>query len=295
MIRIAAAAYPIDRPADWAAWADKLARWVGDAAGQGADLLVFPEYGAMELAALDGAGADREAAARAVAGRMAAAEALHAELAAAHGVHILAASGPVWQAGAARPVNRAALCGPEGVIGHQDKQRMVPYERDPWGIVPGGPLHLFDTSLGRIGVLICYDGEFPLLARALVEAGAEILLVPSATETRAGFHRVRIGAQARALENQCITVQAPTIGAAAWCEPVEANTGRAGIFGPPDRGWPEDGVLAEGAFDTPGWVIADVGLSAVRQVRADGGVRTHAHWPEQWQRLSTPVVTVRGH
>lgn len=293
MIRIAAAAYPIDRLADWAAYTDKLARWVGDAAGQGADLLVFPEYGAMELAALDGAGADREAAARAVSARKDAVDALHAELAAAHGVHILGASGPVW-AGADRPVNRATFYGPGGVIGHQDKQIMVPYERDPWNIVPGGPLHVFDTPLGLIGVLICYDAEFPLLARALVDAGAEILLVPSATETPAGFSRVRIGAMARALENQCVTVQSPTVGPAAWCEPVEANTGRAAIYGPPDRGWPDDGILAQSERDVPAWAIADIELHAVRRVRAEGGVRTHAHWSEQSQRVATPVVTLRA-
>ncbi|MCE8472812.1 amidohydrolase, partial [Rhodovulum sulfidophilum] len=125
-----------------------------------------------------------------------------------------------------------------------------------WNVHPGGPLALFDTALGRIGVLICYDCEFPLLARALVEAGAEILLVPSCTDTLAGYWRVRIGAMARALEGQCVVVQSPTLGEAPWCPAVDVNIGAAAIYGPPDTGFPSTGILAEGALNAPGWVHA---------------------------------------
>lgn len=294
MVRIAAAAYPLDWFEDWSQYEAKLTRWVAQAAGQGAQLLVFPEYGAMELASLSGAEAarDPEAAARAVDAQMPQAWALHEELARRYAVHILSASGPVWDEGAPRPVNRAGFFGPEGAIGTQDKQIMVPYERDEWDIVPGGPLHLFETALGRIGVLICYDCEFPLLARALVDAGAEILLVPSATETVAGFTRVRVGAMARALENQCVAVHSPTVGAVPWCPPVDANHGRAAIYGPPDRGWPETGILAQTELDAPGWAIADIAAGAIAEVRRAGGVRTHQHWAEQPERLSRPVRRV---
>jgi predicted amidohydrolase len=130
-------------------------------------------------------------------------------------------------------------------------------------------------------VLICYDAEFPLPARALAEAGVAVIAIPSCTEGRAGAERVRIAARARALENQCITVNAPLIGAAPWCPPVADNTGRAGIYGPPDLGFPEDGILAEGGWDSPGWVAADIDLAAIARVRAAGHVRGFAHWPEQ--------------
>jgi predicted amidohydrolase len=105
---------------------------------------------------------------------------------------------------------------------------------------------VFDTALGRIGVLICYDAEFPLLGRALIEAGVEILLVPSCTEALSGYWRVRIGAMARALEGQCVVVHSPTVGPAPWSPAVDMNTGAAAIYGPPDLGFPETGVLAEG-------------------------------------------------
>ncbi len=279
-MKIAAAAYPIDRPASFDAWAAKLTRWVAEAAEAGADLLVFPEYGAMELAALEGAaGGDLEASARAVSHHMPRADALHADLARRHGLHILAGSGPVLDG--PRPVNRARLFGPAGLIGHQDKQIMTRYEREVWNLRPNGPLRVFDTPLGRLGILICYDCEFPLLARALAEAGAELLLVPSATEAMTGYSRVRIGAMARALENQCVVVHSPTVGDAPWCEAVDTNVGAAAVYGPPDLGFPADGVLAQGALNTPGWTFAEVDLSAVARVRRDGGVVNHADWPRQ--------------
>lgn len=287
-MKIAAAAYPLDFLADFAAYAAKVTAWVEEAAGQGADLLVFPEYGAMELASLGGAAvaADLERALHEVASHRAAVDALHLRLAAAHGVHILGGSGPVFLAPGARPVNRATLYGPGGIVGHQDKQIMTRFEREIWFVEPGAGLPVFDTALGRIGVLICYDSEFPLLARRMVEAGAEILLVPSCTDSLAGFTRVRVGAMARALENQCVTVQAPTVGLAAWCPAVDENVGRAAVYGPPDRGFPPTGILAETELNAPGWAVAEVDLAAIHAVRREGGVLNHLHWDEQADRIA---------
>lgn len=284
-MKIAAAAYPLTWFDDLAAYEAKVMAWVAEAAGQGAELLVFPEYGAMELASLGGAAVagDQEGALHEVARHGAAVAALHGRLAEAFGVFILGGSGPAFDGDVhgARPVNRAVLYGPAGVVGHQDKAMMTRWERDPWAIAPGREIVLFEILGTRVGVSICYDSEFPLLARALVEAGCEILLVPSATETLAGFTRVRVGAMARALEGQMIAVHAPVVGLAPWCAGMEENTGRAAIYGPPDRGFPPEGIIAEGALGQPGWVYADVDLEAVRAVRRDGGVLNLTHWPEQ--------------
>lgn len=286
-MRIAAAAYPLDFLTGWDAYAEKLSAWVATGAATGADLLVFPEYGAMELASLGGAAtaANLETALSEVMRHAPRAHDLHCDLAAQHKVHILGASAPA-KAGASRPVNRATLYAPDGVIGHQDKQIMTRFEREEWEIAPGQDgARVFETSLGRIGILICYDAEFPLLARALAEAGAEILLVPSCTEGVAGYTRVKIGAMARALENQCVVVQAPTVGAAEWCPAIDLNTGAAAIYGPPDLGFPDTGILAQTALNAPGWAVADVDLSAIHHVRSKGAVLNHAHWPEQKIRL----------
>lgn len=292
MIRIATAAYPPELLPSFAAYAAKITAWVQEAAQAGAELLVFPEYGAMELAGLAGAQAagDLRGSLAAVMARMPDAVALHADLARAHGVHILMGSGPVQDG--ARVVNRAHLLAPSGAVAHQDKQIMTRFEREEWGIAGGGPLRVFDTALGRIAVLICYDSEFPLLGRALVDAGVEILLVPSCTEALEGYWRVRIGAMARALEGQCVSVMASLVGAAPALFAIEENCGAGGVFGPPDRGFPPTGVMACGDLDRPGWTFADVDLGAIATVRADGHVLNAQHWPEQDGRLAVSRVAL---
>jgi len=289
-MKLAAAAYPLDFLSDWAEYRAKLSDWVATAAMDGADLLVFPEYGAMELASLGGAAvaADLEAALHEVMRHQSAVMDLHCQLAHKHGVHILGASGPAMGT-APRPVNRAVLYGPNGVIGYQDKQIMTRFEQEDWDIAPGHGLRLFETALGKLGILICYDSEFPLLARALVDTGAEILLVPSATEALAGYTRVKVGAMARALENQCVAVHAPTVGPAGWCPAIDLNTGAAAIYGPPDLGFPETGILAQRPLNSAGWAMADISLDAIAHVRANGAVLNHTDWAKQDAGISLPV------
>ncbi|MBC7132009.1 MAG: carbon-nitrogen hydrolase family protein [Roseovarius sp.] len=291
-MKIATAAYPLDVLGSWADYAAKLGTWVAEAAAQGADLAVFPEYGAMELATLRGpeVAGDLERSLHAVSEVMGDVADLHADLAARHGLHILGASAPVLDpAIGPRPVNRAILYTPTGARAHQDKQIMTRFEREDWHVAPGGPLRIFDTALGKIGILICYDSEFPLLGRALAEA--ELLLVPSCTEALTGYWRVRIGAMARALEAQCVSVMASTVGNAAWSPAVETNTGMGGIFGPPDTGFPATGVLAQGTLDTPGWTLGEVDLARVAHVRADGVVLNRRHWDDQAGRDGAAKVT----
>ena len=209
----AAAQYPIDRHDSWDHYIKKVTGWVDYAARRGAKLAVFPEYGAMELASLNpDTMSDLSASLEQVSALAPHVDALHIELAREHDMHILAASMPVYREGRYR--NVARLFTPSGTMGSQEKLVMTHFEREQWKVHAGGPLRLFETELGRIGVLICYDSEFPLLGRALVEAGAEIILVPSCTDTVAGFNRVKIGAMARALEGQCYVVHAATVGEA---------------------------------------------------------------------------------
>ncbi|WP_374529621.1 carbon-nitrogen hydrolase family protein [Novosphingobium sp.] len=289
---VAAAQYPIEALADWAAYETKLTRWVAQAAAGGAALAVFPEYGAMELASLDPATmGDLAGSLESVSALMPRVDALHAELAARTGMHILAASAPFRREDGAY-VNRARLFTPHGKMGVQDKLIMTRFEREEWGVSGGAPLRLFETSLGKIGITICYDSEFPLLARAQVEAGMELLLVPSCTEAALGYWRVRLGAQARALEGQCYAVHSPTVGQADWSPAVDCNRGAAAIYGPPDRGFPDDGVVVVGEMDAAEWVFGEVDLARVAQLRADGGVLNARHWAEQPGGGALPAVEV---
>lgn len=281
-MKVATAAYPLDLFTGWQAYEDKMRAWVAEAAAAGATLLVFPEFGAMELASLssvpEGAEADPVDVLRRVSEAMPRAGLVLADLAVEFGVYILGGSAPVAVAGHA--VNRAALYSPEGGISHQDKQIVTLFERD-WGVAAGDGLRVFDTSVGRLGVLICYDCEFPLLARALIEAEVEVILIPSCTEALSGYWRVRIGAMARALEGQCVTVMASVVGERPEIYGVETNTGMGGIFGPPDSGFPDTGVISEGQMNVAGWTYGEIDLEQVRLVRREGCVRNKAHWVEQ--------------
>jgi predicted amidohydrolase len=288
--KVAVAQYPIDRLDGWDAYEAKLKGWVEAAAAERAELLVFPEYGGMELASLfpEPVPGDLQRQLEAVASLQERVVKLHERLARRHGVHILGASLPA-AAGDGRYHNRAHLFGPEGGLGFQDKIVMTRFEREEWGVAGAQELRLFDTALGRLGVCICYDVEFPLLARRLVEAGAELILAPSCTESLRGYWRVRVGGQARALENQCLVVHSPTVGEAAWSPAVDVNRGAAGVYGPPDLGFPENGVLALGELDRAQWLFATLDLDAVARVREDGAVLNHRHWPEQLDAVVAPA------
>jgi predicted amidohydrolase len=280
-VRIAAAQYPPEALASLGACRDKLAGWVAAAADAGAQLLVFPEYGAMEYAAPAGASVAGNLAASlaAVSEALREMDAAHAELARKHGLHILAASGPSARA-SGRYVNAARLFSPAGSMGVQEKLIMTPFER-AWGISGGDSLRVFQTALGRIGVAICYDSEFPLLVRAQAEAGAQIVLVPSCTEFVSGYHRVRTAALARALESTCVTVLSPTVGDAPWSPAIDRNAGAAGVFVPADHGFSDTGVLAEGPLGRPQWVHAEVDLARLGEIKATGEMRNSVDWSLQ--------------
>lgn len=292
LLRVAAAQYPVAEVQDWAQLAQTLRNWVAEASAASAQLLVFPEYGAMTIAALLPSAQRGQLAAELefVASHHDDWCQLHATLAQEYGVHLLAGSGPVRVGQQYR--NRAVLFAPSGQSAGQDKWTMTRFESEHWGISPGDTLKVFDTTLGRIAINICYDVEFPLLARAQVEAGAQLILAPSCTDTTAGYWRVRVGAQARALENQCVVVQAPLVGNAAWSASVDVNVGAAGVYTPPDRGLPENGVLAKGVWNAPQWLYSTVDAQALATVRRDGQVFNHRDWGRQPGLGALPPVIV---
>lgn len=278
---IAAAQYPLEALSDFPAYEAKITRWVEDAVRQGAELLVFPEYGGAELAYLHGGGGDDIPA---LINHLTACSAdwdvLHQRLATRFGVTIVSGSMPVRR-GASLVLNRASIFGPTGKAGEYFKIMPTPWERDTLHMAGERTLRVFDVGTAKIGLLICYDIEFPLLSRALAEAGADVILAPSNTETAWGYWRVRTGAAARALENQLYTVHAPTVGEAHGHPLCPANAGAAAIFAPSDAGFPPGGLLAIGEMNTPQWLVHRVDLDLVRALRQTGGVMTYAHWPEQ--------------
>jgi predicted amidohydrolase len=293
IIKVAARQHPIEHLAGWDAYARKIETAVAEAAHAGARLLVFPEYGAMELVSLFPKDVQKSLPRQldALQGLHDDFVALYKSLAQRHSVRIVAPSLPVRQPDG-RFHNRAYVLAPDGGVGFQEKLTMTRFEAERWGISPARALTVFDSALGPFAVAICYDAEFPLIVRRLVEAGADLILVPSCTDALAGFNRVRVACQARAMENQCFVVQAPTVGDALWSEAVDRNVGAAGVFGPIDVGFPSDGVLAQGRFNEAAWVTAEVDLDALERVRRDGQVLNHRDWREKAALPDSPVSRV---
>jgi predicted amidohydrolase len=286
-VKIATAQYDISFLADWQEYRDKVERWVDDAVSQGARLLLFPEYASMELASLFG-----KEVYSSLSGQLAAMQSvlddyldLFKSLARRHGCYIQSGSFPVENGGGGY-CNRAYLFFPDGSVDFQDKLIMTRFENEQWFVSAGDRLKTFQTDFGTIGINICYDSEFPMLARQQVEQGANLILVPSCTDTLAGFHRVKIGCQARALENQCYVTQACLVGDAPWSEAVDVNVGAAGIYTPVDRGYPDNGILVAGALNAVGWVIGEVDLPSCGAVRSQGQVFNYRDWPLQLRKLS---------
>ena len=284
-LRLGALQYPVSHIAGLDDYATKLDQLVAEGVAGGGELLLMPEYACMEVAAafsVTGPEAERDA----VCG--VAADLLSIMQAAAVRHRIWLAPGSVLQAVEGRIVNRAPLIRPDGLMAFQDKQVMTRFEAEQWGIHGGAPAGVFDTPWGRMGTAVCYDSEFPGVVRTMTESGAWLILVPTCTDTAHGYNRVRLSCQARALENQCFVALSPTVGEAPWLATLDRNTGRAGVYGPVDRGFPDDGVIVEG--DGAGWVFADLDPARLEAVRRDGAVRNFQDWPPGWRGPAAGLI-----
>lgn len=278
-LTLATLAWPVEPTPSIAAYAAKLDHWMAAAKAGGADLVLMPEYACVELgAALAGRNAP-DAATELRAMVSAADEILAAMRGAAmrHGIWLQPGTLPMRDGDAI--ANRAPLIAPDGRMAMQEKRRMTRFETEHWGVSSGAAPRVFDTPWGLLGIAVCYDAEFPDMVRAQVEAGAWLILVPTCTDTDHGFNRVRIGAQARALENQCFVAVAPTLGGFEGSVALDENHGAAAVYGPVDRGFTADGVVAALAYDTPGLLFTTLDPARLEAVRAEGAVRNHRDWP----------------
>ncbi len=170
-------------------------------------------------------------------------------------------------------MNVAYLCRRDGTWDSQEKLHITPDEETHWGFVGGNSLKVFDTDVGKVGVLICYDVEFPELARIQTEKGMKILLVPFWTDTRNGYLRVRRCAQARAIENECYVAISGSVGNIPKVETMGIQYAQAAIFTPSDFSFPHDAIAAEATPGVETTLITDLDLDLIKELRAKGSVR----------------------
>jgi predicted amidohydrolase/ribosomal protein S18 acetylase RimI-like enzyme len=161
----------------------------------------------------------------------------------------------------------------DGAVHAQEKIHPTPNERYWWNIQGGDSVETIQTDCGPIGVMICYDSEFPEIARRLVDQGAKILFVPFCTDSRQGYLRVRYCSQARAIENQCYVVMSGNVGNLPGVENMDIQYAQSCILTPCDFPFARDGIAAEASENVETVTVADLNLADLNWARAQGTVR----------------------
>lgn len=169
--------------------------------------------------------------------------------------------------------NVGYLCKRDGTTERYEKLHVTPDEAKVWGMQGGNELKTFDTDCGKIGILICYDSEFPELSRILAEEGMDILFIPFLTDTQNGYSRVRHCAQARAIENECYVAIAGSVGNLPKVHNMDIQFAQSMVFTPCDFAFPANGIKAEATTNTEMILIADVDIDLLRELNQFGSVR----------------------
>jgi len=193
------------------------------------------------------------------------------DLSVSYNINIITGSMPEIKDG--RLYNAGYLCKRDGSIERYEKLHVTPDEAKVWGMQGGTELKTFDTDCGKIGVLICYDSEFPELSRLLADDGMDILFVPFLTDTQNGFSRVRFCAQARAIENECYVAIAGSVGNLPNVHNMDIQFAQSMVFTPCDFSFPTTGIKTEATPNTEMILIADVDIDLLRELNQFGAVR----------------------
>jgi predicted amidohydrolase/ribosomal protein S18 acetylase RimI-like enzyme len=244
--------------------------FVDAVAGYKTDIVLFPEFFSGPLMALF----NQRNAAEAVRELAEYTEPLREailQLALAYNVNIIAGSMPEYVGGVL--YNAAYLCRRDGTWDKQSKLHTTPDEQSYWGLQGGDRLQVFETDIGKIGILICYDVEFPELPRLLADQGMQILFVPFWTDTKNAYLRVRRCAQARAIENECYVVISGSVGNLPKVENMDMQYSQAAVFTPSDFAFPHDAIAAEATPNTEMLLIVDLDLDNLKELRMHGSVR----------------------
>jgi len=169
--------------------------------------------------------------------------------------------------------NVGFLCRRDGTYETYEKIHVTPDETKSWGLSGGKIIKTFDTDCAKIGILICYDVEYPELSRIMADQGMQILFVPFLTDTQNGYSRVRICAQARAIENECYVVIAGSVGNLPRVHNMDIQYAQSGVFSPCDFAFPTDGKCAEATPNTEMILVSDVNLDLLTELHTYGSVR----------------------
>ncbi|MBC2605768.1 bifunctional GNAT family N-acetyltransferase/carbon-nitrogen hydrolase family protein [Pelagicoccus albus] len=270
-VRVSCVQYQVRGINSFEDFADQVEYFVETAADYRSDFVVFPEFFSVQLLsqkllkklpAIEGI--------RRLSEMKDEFMALMGKLAQEYGLYIIAGSHPMEIDGSLQ--NVCPVFAPDGSFTLHPKLHITPSEKKYWGISGGNELNVISTPKARIGILICYDSEFPEAARYLADQGAEIIFVPYCTDNRHGFLRVRYCSQARAIENQVYVVTAGIIGNLPSVPAMDIHYGKAAVFSPSDHEFARDGIQAEADSNVEMLLVTDLDINDLYRSRASGSV-----------------------
>jgi predicted amidohydrolase len=271
-LKIATLQYLIRPIQDLKEFEDQVVGLVETAADYRCHLLAFPEYFTTQLLTLGDTRRPIDEQIRELAARRPYYTELFSRLAREHGLHIAAGTIPEVDPETGSIHNDGYLFTPEGKWGIQGKLHMTRFEREEWDVKSRTELKVFETAIGKIAIAICYDVQFPEIIRAAARAGADLLVVPSCTDDRRGFLRVRYCAHARTIENQLYCVHSATVGSLPMVPAISLNWGQSAILTPSDLPFARDGILAEGLPNHEAMVYGELDMTLLGRARSSGTV-----------------------
>lgn len=268
MFRISTCQYQIELLSNWHAYTEKIHSLIAQAKQQDSQLLLLPEYAGIEIAC--SYFKTEQALFKALQPSIPKYIEFYKKMALQYQIYIQPGS-IIEEISPNRYANRAYFFGPSGSFSYQDKLQFTEFEKSLHILKSGKYQRLFKTAFATVGIAICYDSEFPEIVRRLTLSGAGLILVPSYTSTLAGYHRVMLCCRARAIENQCYIAASFVVNQVALSDETPENTyGEAAIFGPADKGFPDDGIIARGEMNEVMLVSANISIEKIHFVRKQG-------------------------
>lgn len=271
-LKVATTLYPMTRFKSESDWKKFIEDWIVEAISHSAELILFPEYASMDISAFmikDDHKLEDEL--NNIQHLIPKFKNLFQSLALKHKILIISPSIPEKIGN--HFYNRAYIFFPSGKIDYQDKKMMTRFENEEWHISGSSlPIKVFEFQKIKFAINICYDSEFPLLTHQACSNGAELILVPSCTESLFGMNRIHVACRARALENQCYVLVSQTIGEAPWLLSADKNTGKAALYSTCDYLFPEDGILFGSTINEAGIYYYELDFDLIDKVRKTGQV-----------------------
>lgn len=268
-VRVCVIQYQMRLVTDFKSFAEQCEYFVDVASEYKCDFMVFPEIFTTQLLSL--VKADNPAAAmRKLSEFTPAYLDLFTKLAVKYNVNIIGGSHFTVEDNSL--YNIAYLFRRDGTLGKQYKLHVTPAEKHWWGVKGGDQVEVFDTDKGRIAIQVCYDIEFPELARIAVEKGAQMIFVPFCTDERYAYLRVRYCAQARCIENQIYVAISGSVGNLPNIDSLGIHYAQSAIFTPSDIGFKRDAIAAECAPNIETMIFEDLDLEQLKRHRQSGSV-----------------------